>query len=75
MIFSLVEQVIKVKETRKFDIGIKRWSASIEEAIADPETVVIGLQNYLHSQAVVFHGYLEDLVYTPKTLKALQARK
>jgi predicted dehydrogenase len=24
-------------------------------------------------QAGVFHGYLEDLVYTPKTLKALQA--
>ena len=26
-------------------------------------------------QASVFHGYLEDLVYTPKTLKALQAVK
>jgi predicted dehydrogenase len=26
-------------------------------------------------QAGVFHGYLEDLVYTPKTLKALQAVK
>ena len=24
-------------------------------------------------EAGVFHGYLEDLVYTPKTLKALQA--
>ena len=24
-------------------------------------------------KAGVFHGYLEDLVYTPKTLKALQA--
>jgi predicted dehydrogenase len=48
IIFSLVEQVIKVKETIKFDIGIKRWRASIEQAIADPETVVIGLPNYLH---------------------------
>ncbi len=26
-------------------------------------------------KAGVFHGYLEDLVYTPKTLKALQAAK
>ena len=91
------------------EFGIPRWSTSIEQAINDPEsdTVVIGLPNYLHKQAVllaaqagkavlctkplatnaqeakemleaveqagVFHGYLEDLVYTPKTLKALQA--
>lgn len=93
------------------EFGISRWSTSIKEAINDPETdtVVIGLPNYLHKEAVllsaeagksvlctkplatnaqeakemleavekagVFHGYLEDLVYTPKTLKALQAVK
>jgi predicted dehydrogenase len=91
--------------------GIPRWSTSLAEAINDPETdtVVIGLPNYLHKEAVlgaaqagkavlctkplgtsgaearemleavekagVFHGYLEDLVYTPKTLKAVQAVK
>ncbi len=93
------------------EFGIPRWSASIEDAIQDPETdtVVIGLPNNLHKHAVqlaaeagkavlctkplatsgaeakamldiveetgVFHGYLEDLVYTPKTLKALQSVK
>jgi predicted dehydrogenase len=93
------------------EFGIPRWSTSIEEAINDLEadTVVIGLPNYLHKEAVkhaaaagkavlctkplatnaqdakemlemvesagVFHGYLEDLVYTPKTLKALEAVK
>lgn len=73
---------------------------------SDIDTVVIGLPNFLHKEAVllaaeagkavlctkplgmnakdakeildavekagVFHGYLEDLVYTPKTQKALQ---
>ena len=98
-------------EARNFaeEFGIQRWSSSIEQAVNDPETdtVVVGLPNYLHKQAVelvvkagkavlctkplatnaqeakemlgmveeagVFHGYLEDLVYTPKTLKSLQA--
>jgi predicted dehydrogenase len=91
--------------------GIPRWTASIEEAVNDPETdlVVVGLPNYLHKRAVlaaakarkavlctkplgrnaaeakemleaveaagIFHGYLEDLVYTPKTLKALASVK
>lgn len=89
------------------EFGIPRSTADMAEAIRDPEidTVIIGLPNYLHKQAVllaaeagkavlctkplaisgpqalemlevveragVFHGYLEDLIYTPKTLKAL----
>jgi predicted dehydrogenase len=88
---------------------IPRATTDLGEAIEDPETdtVVIGLPNYLHEEAVaraaeagkailctkplgrnaaeakrmlkavekagVFAGYLEDLVYTPKTLKSLQA--
>lgn len=91
------------------EFGIPRWTSNMSEAIRDPEvdTVIIGLPNFLHKQAVlmaieagksvlctkplatnaqdalemlnaaekagVFHGYLEDLVYTPKTLKALDA--
>jgi predicted dehydrogenase len=88
-----------------------RWdipspTTSLEEAVADPgtDTVIIGLPNHLHEEAVrlcaetgkavlctkplartaeeaarilalvedagIFAGYLEDLVYTPKTLKA-----
>ena len=90
------------------DNGVPEWSTDLEQAIAHPETdtVVIGLPNQLHEQAVelcarhgkailctkplarnaaeakrmldtaeragVFAGYLEDLVYTPKTLKAIQ---
>jgi predicted dehydrogenase len=89
------------------EFGIRRSTADMMEAIHDPDvdTVIVGLPNYLHKQAVlmaaeagkavlctkplamsgpealdmleavekagVFHGYLEDLVYTPKTLKAL----
>jgi predicted dehydrogenase len=88
--------------------GIPHASTELEEAIAHPETdtVVIGLPNQLHEEAVelaaghgkailctkplgrnadeakrmldtaeragVFAGYLEDLCYTPKTLKALR---
>ena len=88
--------------------GIPRWTADLEEAVADSGTqvVVVGLPNDLHREAVelaaragkavlctkplartgaearrmleaveqagVFAGYLEDLVYTPKTLKALE---
>jgi predicted dehydrogenase len=90
-------------------LGIPRSTTELEEAVADPDTdtVVIGLPNHLHEEAVelcarhgkavlctkplarngdeakrildtveqagVFAGYLEDLVYTPKTLKALKA--
>jgi predicted dehydrogenase len=90
-------------------LGVPRWSTDLEEAIADSETdtVVIGLPNHLHEEAVelcarngkavlctkplarngeeakrildiveragIFTGYLEDLVYTPKTLKAVKA--
>jgi predicted dehydrogenase len=88
--------------------GIPHSSTDLEQAIAHPETdtVVIGLPNRLHEEAVevaarhnkailctkplacdadeakrmldtveragVFAGYLEDLCYTPKTLKALR---
>lgn len=87
---------------------IPRWTADLEEAVADSGTqvVVVGLPNDLHRKAVelaaragkavlctkplarngaearrmletveqagVFAGYLEDLVYTPKTLKAVE---
>ena len=99
------------EEAAKFarEFGIPRSTADMAEAIRDPEvdTVIVGLPNYLHKQAVllaaeagkavlctkplatsgpealemleavekagVFHGYLEDLVYTPKTLKALDS--
>ena len=98
-------------EAEKFakEFGIPRWTMDMAEAIHDPEvdTVIVGLPNFLHKQAVlmaaaagksvlctkplatnaadawemlqavenagVFHGYLEDLVYTPKTLKAMSA--
>jgi len=101
----------KLENAKKFaeEFGIPRWTDDMATAIRDPEidTVIIGIPNYLHKEAVllaaeagkaalctkplamsgpealemleavekagVFHGYLEDLVYTPKTLKALQA--
>jgi predicted dehydrogenase len=89
------------------EFGIPKWTADMAEAIRDRETdtVVIGIPNDLHHQAVllsaeagkavlctkplgrnaaearsmleaveragVFAGYLEDLCYTPKTLKSL----
>jgi predicted dehydrogenase len=89
--------------------GVPRHTTDLRAAIEDPstDTVVIGLPNHLHEEAVtlaaaagkavlctkplardagealrmletveragVFHGYLEDLVYTPKTLKAIQS--
>src|SRR5918999_445573 len=91
--------------------GIPASTTSIEEAVSHPEvdTVVVGLPNHLHEEAVaaavaagkavlvtkplarsaaearrildtveqagVFGGYLEDLVYTPKTLKALASTR
>jgi predicted dehydrogenase len=89
--------------------GVPQTSTDLEAAIAHPETdtVVIGLPNHLHLEAVelcakhgkavlctkplarnaaeakqileiaegagIFGGYLEDLVYSPKTLKAVAA--
>lgn len=100
----------KVKKFAK-DWNIPVYYTSMEEAINDPDTdtVVIGLPNHLHKQAVelsakagkailctkplarnaleakelleivenagVFHAYLEDLAYTPKTLKSLASVK
>jgi predicted dehydrogenase len=94
---------------KEFDIP--KWTTSMEEAVADPETdtVIIGIPNDLHEKAVhlaakagkailctkplgrnakeaksmldavekagVFAGYLEDLCYTPKTLKSIRAIK
>src|SRR5215216_2357196 len=91
--------------------GVPESTTSVEEAVAHPEvdTVVVGLPNHMHEQAVaataaagkavlvtkplarsaaearrilevveragVFGGYLEDLVYTPKTLKALASTR
>ncbi|MEL6252430.1 MAG: Gfo/Idh/MocA family oxidoreductase [Bacteroidota bacterium] len=91
------------------DWDIPRHTTDMAAAINDPETdtVVIGLPNHLHKEAItlavqagkailctkplamngeealellhmvekagVFHGYLEDLCYTPKTLKALHS--
>lgn len=91
----------------KWDIPF--WTTDLSEAVSHPDTdtVVVGIPNYLHTQAVlmtaaagktvlctkplgrtaeealsmleavekagVYSGYLEDLVYTPKTLKALEA--
>jgi len=88
---------------------IPKWSTDIGEAVGDPDvdTVIIGLPNNLHVEAVlasvkagksvlctkplgrtaeeakqmlaavedagVFHGYLEDLTYTHKTLKAVNS--
>jgi predicted dehydrogenase len=103
----------KPENAEKFakEFGIPRWTADIAKAVQDTEvdTVIVGLPNYLHKQAItlaaeagkailctkplaisgtealeilrivekagVFHGYLEDLVYTPKTLKALNSAK
>lgn len=89
--------------------NIANYTSDLYEAVNHPDidTVIIGLPNYLHLDAVkeaakagkavlctkplgrtaaeakemleavekagVFHGYLEDLVYTHKTLKALNS--
>lgn len=89
--------------------GIPNTYTDLAAAVQDPQvdTVVIGLPNHQHEEAVllaaeagkavlctkplartaaeakrmlaavekagVFHGYLEDLAYTPKTLKALKS--
>jgi predicted dehydrogenase len=89
--------------------SVPRWTTDLADAVNDPDTdtVIVGLPNDLHEEAVhlaakagksilctkplgrtakearsmleaveqagVFAGYLEDLCYTPKTLKALDA--
>jgi len=101
------------EKAKKFagDWHIPRCTSDLAEAIDDPETdtVVIGLPNHLHKEAVtlavkagkrilctkplarnasearemlqmvekanLFNGYLEDLVYPPKTLKSLESVK
>ena len=91
--------------------GVPHATTSVEQAVSHPEvdTVVVGLPNHMHEEAVaaaaaagkavlvtkplargaaeagrildtveragVFGGYLEDLVYTPKTLKALASTR
>ena len=91
--------------------GVPESTTSIEEAVGHPEvdTVVVGLPNHMHLEAVeaaagagkavlvtkplarsadearrilevvegagVFGGYLEDLVYTPKTLRAVASTR
>ncbi|MYA06044.1 MAG: Gfo/Idh/MocA family oxidoreductase [Caldilineaceae bacterium SB0664_bin_22] len=93
------------------DWGVPAWTTDIDEALRHPgvTTVVIGLPNFMHLEAVqkaveapnikailctkplarngaeaaeilkvvedvgVFHGYLEDLVYAPKALKAIKS--
>jgi predicted dehydrogenase len=91
--------------------GVPEATTSIEAAVTHPEvdTVVVGLPNHMHADAVaaaaaagkavlvtkplarsatearrildtveragVFGGYLEDLVYTPKTRKALASTR
>ena len=93
------------------DWGVPAWTTDIDEALNHPgvTTVVIGLPNFMHLEAVqkavaapnikailctkplarngaeaaeilkvvedagVFHGYLEDLVYAPKALKAIKS--
>ena len=88
---------------------IPHYTTDLKKAVSHPDvnTVIIGLPNHLHREAViaaaeagkavlctkplgrnaseawdmleavensgVFHGYLEDLVYTHKTLKALKS--
>jgi predicted dehydrogenase len=91
--------------------GVPDSTTSVEEAVGHPDvdTVVVGLPNHMHVEAVeaaaaagkavlvtkplarnaaearrivetvegagVFGGYLEDLVYTPKTLKAIASTR
>ena len=91
--------------------NVMHGSDNLEETVSrdDIDTVIIGLPNHRHEEAVlaaakagkavlctkplgrnateakrmleavqeagVFHGYLEDLVYPPKTLKAIQSVK
>ena len=104
-------EVVYSRSEERGEAFSQRWdiptsTTSLEEAIAHPDTdtVIIGLPNHLHEEAVrlcaeagkavlctkplgrtaaeaasilrivedagIFAGYLEDLAYTPKTLKA-----
>ena len=104
-------EVVYSRSEERGEAFSQRWdiptsTTSLEEAVAHPDTdtVIIGLPNHLHEEAVrlcaeagksvlctkplarnaeeaarilrtvedagIFAGYLEDLVYTPKTLKA-----
>ncbi|MBK8048333.1 MAG: Gfo/Idh/MocA family oxidoreductase [Anaerolineales bacterium] len=104
--------VVYSRQQERAEAFAKTWDVpkatdSLAAAVQDPEidTVVIGLPNFRHIEAIemaaaagkailctkplgrtaaearhmldvvekagVFHGYLEDLAYTPKTLKAL----
>jgi predicted dehydrogenase len=58
------ETVLLAAEAGKAVLCTKPLAISGPEALEMLEAV---------EQAGVFHGYLEDLVFTPKTLKALQA--
>jgi len=62
--FRHKEAVIKAAEAGKGVLCTKPLARSGEEAKEMLDAV---------EKAGVFHGYLEDLVYTPKTLKALQS--
>ena len=58
--------VLLAAEAGKSVLCTKPLATSAEEALEMLEAV---------EKAGVFHGYLEDLVYTPKTLKALESTK
>jgi predicted dehydrogenase len=58
--------VLLAAEAGKAVLCTKPLATSAEEALEMLEAV---------EKAGVFHGYLEDLVYTPKTLKALESTK
>lgn len=107
-------QLIYSRSQERADAFAQEWNipktaTSLEDAIKDRsiDTVVIGLPNDLHLEAIrlcakykkavlctkplgrngaeakkmldlvekagIFHGYLEDLAYTPKTLQALKS--
>lgn len=62
--FKHKEAVIKAAEAGKAVLCTKPLARSAAEAKEMLDAV---------EEAGVFHGYLEDLVYTPKTMKALQS--
>ena len=62
--FEHKEAIIKAAEAGKAVLCTKPLARSGKEAKEILDAV---------EKAGVFHGYLEDLVYTPKTLKALEA--
>ena len=109
-------QAVYSRSKERAEVFQSKWnvmhgSDNLEETVSrdDIDTVIIGLPNHRHEEAVlaaakagkailctkplgrnateakrmleavqeagVFHGYLEDLVYPPKTLKAIQSVK